>query len=143
MPPPASGFGEGKYFPAPGAIVWSTMARGFLARAKAIDPQVWGAAGIASLIGITLTFFENWKITAPWTPSSFAIGISLLLPFEMCTAIFLGSAFRFFILKIMKSKNGEEEIFQAGSAIFAASALAGILAVVLISLGILYLPSVK
>jgi uncharacterized oligopeptide transporter (OPT) family protein len=135
------GFGEGNYFPAPGAVVWSTMAEAFSLGAKAIDPSVWMAAGLASLIGIALTFFENWKPTAAWTPSSFAIGISLLLPFEMCTAIFAGSALRFLALKWLKSEKGEEEVFQAGSAIFAASALAGILTVILIACGILYLPA--
>lgn len=135
------GFGEGKYFPAPGAVVWSTMADAFSLGANAIDPSIWMAAGLATLIGIALTFFENWKHTAAWAPSSFAIGISLLLPFPTCAAIFLGSLLRFILLRWMKSKNAEEEVFQAGSAIFAASALAGIVAVVLISLGILYLPS--
>ena len=135
------GFGEGKYFPAPGAVVWSTMAEAFSLGAKSIDPSIWMAAGIASVAGIVLTFFENWKYTAAFAPSSFAIGISLLLPFEMCTAIFIGSAIRFLFTKFFKSEHTEQELFQAGSAIFAASALAGILAVILIACGILYLPN--
>ncbi len=134
------GFGEGKYFPAPGAVVWSTMAEAFSLGAKAIDPSVWMAAGLASLIGIALTFFENWKYTAAWTPSAFAIGIALLLPFEMCPAIFIGSGLRYLATAFFKSPKVEEEAFQAGSAIFAASALAGILTVILIACGILYLP---
>lgn len=131
------GFGEGNYFPAPGAVIWSTMAEAFSLGTASIDPSVWIAALIASVVGILLTFFENWQWTAAWTPSAFAIGISLLLPFETCTAICLGSLLRLVMLRFIK----EEEMFQVGSALFAASAIAGIVAVVLIACGILYLPS--
>lgn len=134
------GFGEGKYFPAPGAVIWGTMAEAFSMGAQSIDPRVWAAAGIASLIGVFLTFLENWKFTSQWAPSSFALGISFLLPIDMCTAIFIGSALRFLAIKIFPSKQIEEEVFQAGSAVFAASALAGIVTIVLITLGVLYLP---
>jgi uncharacterized oligopeptide transporter (OPT) family protein len=140
------GFGQGKYFPAQGAIIWSTMAEAFSQGAAAVSPKVWLAAGIASLLGIVLTLFENLKLTRSYAPSSFALGIALLLPFEMSASIFLGALIRVAAAAIAK-KYGErmkhqveEDAFQAGSAIFAASALAGIIAIILISLGLLHIP---
>ena len=141
------GFGEGKYFPAPGAVIWSTMAEAFSEGSEAAPAGVWIAAGIASVVGIILSFLENWNVTKKYAPSSFALGIALLLPFGMSSAIFLGSFIRLLAIAIawkygdaVKHKT-EENALQAGSAIFAASALAGILAVVLISLGVLHIPS--
>lgn len=137
------GFGEGKYFPAPSAIVWSVMADAFSLGTSAVTPGIWIATGIASLIGIILTFFRGWGPTHSYTPSSFAMGIALLLPFEMSAAIFLGSLIRLLITTLARPDNRrqiEEDAYQAGSAIFAASAFAGIIAVILISLGILHLP---
>lgn len=135
------GFGEGKYFPAPGAVIWATMAKAFSEGGTAVAPGVWKATAIASGIGILLSLLENWKPSRALTPSSFAIGIALLLPLEMSIAICAGSLIRLSVITLASDKKQTtENAFQAGSAIFAASALAGIVAVGLITLGLLYLP---
>jgi uncharacterized oligopeptide transporter (OPT) family protein len=141
------GLGEGEYFPAPGAIIWATMAEAFSQGGENIPSGVWVSAGIASLVGIVLTFFENWGWTQRYSISSFALGISLLLPFEMGAAIFLGSLLRYIAFFLARNQGEEtlrkveEGAFKSGSAIFAASSIAGIVAVLLITLGILYLPA--
>ncbi|NGX43748.1 MAG: hypothetical protein K940chlam7_02048 [Chlamydiae bacterium] len=141
------GFGEGKFFPAPGALVWATMAEAFSKGATAVSTNVWIATGIASCFGIILSLFENWKRTSQYAPSSFALGIALIVPIEMSFAIFLGALFRAVAIFLAQRQGegvkhrAEEEAFHIGSAVFAASALAGIVAVLLISLGILHLPS--
>ncbi len=135
------GFGEGKYFPAPGAVVWATMAKVFSEGSTSISKEIWLTGTVASLIGILLSLFENWKPTRHLAPSPFAIGMALLLPLEMSLAICAGSLIRYGMLFVCTDKEKcYEEVFQSGSAIFAASALTGIVAIVLISFGILYLP---
>ncbi|MBT3419506.1 MAG: hypothetical protein HN726_00305 [Candidatus Magasanikbacteria bacterium] len=141
------GFGEGKYFPAPGAIVWSKMASAVASKGASISAGVWWALGISSFVGVILSFLENHPKTKAWTPSAFAMGIAMLLGFDMSAAIFLGGLMRFFPVWWAK-RQGEEmkeringAAFMAGSAIFAAAALTGIIAVILITLGIVHLPT--
>lgn len=139
-------FGDGEYFPAPGAVIWATMAEGFASGAGALPLGVWAALAIASIVGTILSFFENWDKTRNYSLSSFALGISLLLPFEMCAAIFGGSVLRQITVMFGRrygfdfEKQIKEDAFQAGSAIIAASSLAGILAVILITIGFLSIP---
>lgn len=144
------GFGEGKYFPAPGAVVWATMAKGFAAGKGSIPPAAWDLALMATSVGVVLSFLENWPKTRRFMPSTFALGIALLLHLAdpgMAPAIFIGGLLRFAAVKIAKRK-GEaaeqqmvDDAFQAGSAVFAAAALTGIVAVILITLGIVHLPA--
>lgn len=140
------GLGEGQYFPAPSALIWATMAEAFSGNVEPLSKGVWMATCIASVIGIVLSFFENWKVTQAYTPSAFALGISMLLPFEMSAAICCGSLIRGIVIYIGRYRGGDREhvaregAFQAGSAIFAASSIAGIIAILLITTGIVYLP---
>lgn len=140
------GFGEGKYFPAPGAVVWATMAQAFSGGVKHISYGIWIAFAVASFVGVILSFLENWTHSKKYALSSFAMGIAMLLPFEMSIAICVGSLLALIPIRIAKGKGVEkqlktrEDIFKVGSAMFAASSLAGIIAVILISLGIVYLP---
>lgn len=141
------GFGEGKYFPAPGAVVWAMMADAFSLGIDAIPTGIWSATAWATFVGVIMSFLENWNWTKRFAPSSFAVGIALLLPFEMSAAICLGSIFAFIMVRMAKTNGVEAELqirndlFKAGSAIFAASSIAGIIAVLLISLGIFYIPT--
>lgn len=136
------GFGEGKYFPAPGAVVWASMAELFAEGSQGISPFIWDTLLYTSIAGVLMTLIENNKRLQAFAPSPFALGISFLLPIEMAFAICIGSIIRFVVVNISKNKQqAKEDTFQAGSAIFAASALAGIITVTLISIGILYLPS--
>lgn len=141
------GMGEGQYFPAPGAVVWATMAKAFSGGAGSLSLGLWIAILLSSVVGVFLSILENGKRTQAFTPSAFALGIAMLLPFEMAAAIFIGSVFKEIAIMIARRKGPEQEeavrkgAFKAGSAIFAASSIAGIIAVLLISLGVVYLPS--
>lgn len=142
------GIGEGEAFPAPGAVIWATMADAFSSGASSLSRGVIIALVATSVVGILLALLEAIPKTKPFTPSAFAMGIALLLPFEMSAAIALGGVLRWGVTFVARKQGGEEaehkavdDAFQAGSAIFAASALTGILAVLLISLGLLYLPA--
>ncbi|MEM1282304.1 MAG: OPT/YSL family transporter [Chlamydiota bacterium] len=141
------GLGEGQYFPAPTAVIWATMANAFSGETGALSHGIWLAIFISTIVGVFLSFLESNKRTQAYTPSAFALGIAMLLPFEMSAAIFVGSVFREAAIFIGKLQGHEQEeavrkgAFKAGSAIFAASSIAGIIAVILISLGVVYLPS--
>lgn len=140
------GFGEDKYFPAPGSMVWAGMAKAFAAGGANLSKGVWIAFGIASTIGVILSFLENHPKTKAFTPSSLGMGIAMLLPFDMGAAIFLGGALRFLVTFLVKRRKPEAEestndvAFHVGSAIIAAAALTGIVAVILITLGVVHLP---
>lgn len=134
------GFGEGKYFPAPGAILWATMGEIFSKGSSGISIDVWQTTGVASLIGMLLSLLENWKRTQNIALSPFAIGMALLLPLDMSFAICAGSLIHYGFTRFSTDKKkSTEKVFQAGSAIFAASSLTGILVIALISFGILYI----
>jgi uncharacterized oligopeptide transporter (OPT) family protein len=142
------GIGPDTQFPAPGAVIWATMADGFASGGTDLPSGIWKALAITSVVGVVLSLLENWKPTRAFTPSSFALGIALLLPFEMCAAIFLGSAARFLAVTIARARGGAEaeqrvtdDSFQFGSAVFAAAALTGIVAVLLITFGVVHLPA--
>lgn len=141
------GLGEGTQFPAPGAVVWATMADAFSAGATSLSSGVITALVVTSVVGVLLSLFEAWKVTRAFAPSAFAMGIALLLPFEMSAAICVGSLVRLVVQQIARRKGeaaeqqATDDAFQAGSAIFAASALTGIIAILLISFGIFHLPT--
>jgi uncharacterized oligopeptide transporter (OPT) family protein len=141
------GLGKGQYFPAPGAVVWATMAEAFSGGASSLSSGIWVAIAISSIVGVVLSILESCKRTQAYTPSAFALGIAMLLPFEMSSAIFCGSLIRAVVIYIARMRGPDQEetvrkgAFKAGSAIFAASSIAGIIAVILISLGIVYIPS--
>lgn len=142
------GIGEGKPFPAPGAVVWATMADGFAGGGSELSYGVKVAIVVASLLGVCMALFEAIPKTRPYAPSAFAMGIALLLPFEMSAAIAMGGILRWVATFVARQRGGElaerrtmDDAFQVGSAIFAASALTGIVAVFLITLGVLHMPA--
>lgn len=135
------GFGEGQYFPAPGAVVWASMAELFTDGSSRMTPFIWKTLLYTSIAGVIMSLLENSKKFQAFTPSPFALGISFLIPIEMLFAICIGSVARVIVIKISPNEQqAKEDCFQVGSAIFAASALAGIITVTLITLGVLYLP---
>lgn len=141
------GFGEDKYFPAPGAVVWAQMAEAFATGGSNLTSGIWWTLGITSIVGMVMSFFANFPKTRRFAPSAFAMGIALLLPFEMAPAIFLGSLGRFFIMhrvrKADKNIQGQRlnDVYQGGSAIFAAAALMGIVVLGLAAVGVVHLPA--
>ncbi len=142
------GIGPETQFPAPGAVIWATMADGFATGGTSLAPIVIQALVITSVVGVVLALLENWSVTKRFTPSSFALGIALLLPFEMSAAICVGGLARLAAVVYAKSTAGADgerqmtdDAFQLGSAVFAAAALTGIVAVLLITLGVVHLPA--
>lgn len=141
------GLGEGQYFPAPGAVVWSTMADAFAKGSGALSPDVLRSLILATVIGTIIAVLGAWRWTKAIMPNPMAMGIALLLPIEMPVAIFLGGLLRLVAVRIAR-RNGEvaaeqmsQDAFRGGSAIFAASAITGIIAVILITLGIVHIPT--
>lgn len=140
------GFGEGKYFPSPGAVIWATMGKAFSEGTGSLPIGVWKAFGWASVVGLVLALMEAWPKTRRFAPSPFGAGIALLLGFDMCAAIFLGGMMRVIFVWLAEKKGANKDdavgwCFQGGSAIFAAAAFTGIIAILLISLGVVHLPA--
>jgi uncharacterized oligopeptide transporter (OPT) family protein len=141
------GFGEGHYFPAPGAHVWAAMAGGFAGGSGALTGDVLTTFFCASGLGTLLAIMAAYPKTRAWALSPTAMGIGLLLPVEMGPAIAIGGLLAWY-LNFRASDHGTDiqerinnEVTQAGSAIFAASAVVGIIAVILITLGLVYVPA--
>ncbi len=88
------GIGAGKTFPAPGAVVWASMADAFAGGAAGLPRGVVIALAVTSACGMVLALLEALPRTRDWTPSAFAMGIALLLPFPMSAAIALGGVLR-------------------------------------------------
>ena len=140
------GFGEGKYFPAPGAVIWAKMAEAFATGGSNFTSGIWWTLWTTSILGVVMSFFANWPPTRTFAPSAFAIGIALLLPFDMAPAICIGSLVRFAIMRSARKK-GEgvagqrlDDVYQGGSAVFAAAALMGIVVLGLAATGVVHLP---
>lgn len=141
------GFGEGRYFSAPGAHVWAAMAGGFAQGNGALTGDVFNTFLVASGIGVVLSFLEVYPRTKMVALSPSALGIGLLLPVDMGPAIAIGGLVAWAINRSANSlsegerEQRESDVMQAGSAVFTASAIAGIIAIILISLGWAYLPA--
>lgn len=140
------GFGEGKYFPAPGSVIWATLAKAVAGGGSTIAGGVWVAVAIATVLGVVFSYFENHPRFKRIIPSAFAMGIAMLIGFDMSAAICIGGLMRLAAVAMAKHR-GEKaveqranDVFQVGAAIFAAAALTGIVAVLLITFGVVYLP---
>lgn len=135
------GFGKDEFFPAPGAQAWAGMVRGV---SGSVEPEIWMTFGIVSVIGVGISFFEAWPRTSRFTPSPFAMGIALLVGFEMSSAICLGGVIRLVWNYIGQRRGTEDQAnndaFQTGTAAFAAAAFMGIIAMILIAVGFFHLP---
>lgn len=155
------GFGEGKYFQAPGAVVWSTMADGFADPKNVFTPFVLKVLAVTSAVGVVMSFLANHPKTKKYAPSSMALGIAMLLDPDNNFAIAAGSMVlvvsTFLALRRNKSEanvlQGEartrittkykHSVVQAGSAVFAASGLMGIISAGFIALGLFHVPDGK
>ena len=65
------------------------MATAFAGGASLSDGLLLAIVAV-SLGGSGLAALCVWPVTAPYMPSLFGLGLGLLLPFEMCAAIFVG-----------------------------------------------------
>lgn len=119
------GFGE-HGLPAPGPRIYTGMAMGLSGGASLGDGLV-AAVALVSLGGSVWAFFASWPATRKWMPSLFGIGMGLLLPLQMSLAILLGGLLRAAVVAL--APRYERDVTIAGSAVFAAAALVGVLVV--------------
>ena len=136
------GFGPGSSLPAPGAQVWSGMAKAYTGGIS-ISGGLMIAIIAISVIGCGVTFLENLPATKKWVPSLFGIGIGMLLGVSTCAAIFVGGLVKWLIMSLAsRDKTGAErdkakneannDTLLIGAAIFAAAALMSVILIVLI-----------
>ena len=134
------GFGPKTPLKAPGAQIWSAMAKAF-AGDFTFSSTLIVAIVVVSIVCSGLAFLTVWPKTAPYMPSLFGIGLGLLLPFSMCFAIFLGGLIKWVVtLVYTNGKKGDEKVEKlhdagndtmlVGSSVFAASAIISVLVVV-------------
>ncbi len=125
------GFGEGSALPAPGAQIWSAMAKAFAGDQAFDSALIWAIVGI-SVAGSMYAWFTVWPKTAGVMPSLFGAGIGLLLPFSMSAAIFMGGMINFVARRVYGAARQEEagnDMMLVGSSVFAASAVVSVVAV--------------
>lgn len=142
------GFGEGTPLAAPGAQIWSAMAEAF-AGGSQLSQALIVAAIIVSVVFSALTFLTVWPVTARYMPSLFGIGIGMLLPFEMCSAIFVGGLLKMGVTMWYAHKGADdprraataagEDTMLVGSSVFAASAVVSVLVVLAAKLPFIHL----
>ena len=119
------GFGEGG-LPAPGPRIYAGMAMGLSGGASLSDGLI-AAVALVSLGGSVYAFFAAWPVTRKWVPSIFGVGMGLLLPIDMSLAILLGALIRVGVTAF--APRLEKDTTIAGSAVFAAAALVGVIVV--------------
>ncbi|MCA9541516.1 MAG: OPT/YSL family transporter [Myxococcales bacterium] len=142
------GFGPGTSLVAPGAQIWSAMAKAFAGGAALGTPLI--TACIAVSVGFVL---YAWLTVNPksarYMPSLFGIGIGMLLPFEMSAAIFVGGLIRWITVLIYRGRDPQnaqaatvqagEDTMLVGSSVFAASAVISVVVVLIAGLGWVHL----
>jgi len=138
----AYGFGAKTTLKAPGAQIWSAMAKAFAGNASLGTELIW-AIVIVSIVFSALSYLTVWPKTAAYMPSLFGLGIGLLLPFDMCAAIFIGGLIKWVVTSAYKSKAEDDEgkakmqteaandTMLVGSSMFAAAAVVSVLVVIL------------
>lgn len=136
------GFGPGTSLPAPGAQVWSAMAKAF-AGGTQFSGGLITTIIVISIVGSIYAFFTVWPRSQSYMPSLFGAGIGLLLPFEMSAAIFVGGMIKWGVNltygrrartpeeKLEASTKAGNDTMLVGSSIFAASAILSVLLVLL------------
>lgn len=80
-------------WPAPAAITWSGLAQMMAQGADALPAGAMQALFVGILIGIALPLLEA---KAPeglrrWLPSAVGLGVAMVVPYQYCVSIFLGS----------------------------------------------------
>ncbi|MEK7528164.1 MAG: OPT/YSL family transporter [Patescibacteria group bacterium] len=117
--------------PAPGAQVWAGMAE-LLAGGKQFSTLHWTVTGIAAIVGVIFTLLERKEGLQRFIPSAMGMGIAMLLPFEMASAIFVGAAIKKVLSRVAPVWD-KEHGYNAGIGIFAGGALAGVVVAFLIA----------
>ena len=134
------GFGDGTALPAPGAVIWSTVAKSFTEGTN-LSSGLMQMIVVASLIFSFMAFLSVWPKTSKWIPSVFGVGIGLLLGFQPCFAIFLGGVIKWLVMIVYQSGKkghalneasikGSKDTMLVGAAIFAAAALVSVMLLV-------------
>jgi uncharacterized oligopeptide transporter (OPT) family protein len=134
------GIGPDSSLPAPGAQVWSGMAKAYTGGVD-ISGVLMIAIVLVSVLGCAITFLENMPATRRWVPSLFGIGIGMLLGIGYCVAIFIGGMIKWAVMQArMSGKEGEakeeardesnNDTLLIGAAVFAAAALISVFVVV-------------
>lgn len=135
------GIGPGSALPAPGAVVWSSMAKAMTGGFEPSNALVW-AIVLTSVLGSLYAYLTVWPKTARWMPSIFGVGIGLLIGVPGSAAIFLGGVIKWVTTLVYRSgKTGTDledanqaatnDTMLAGASVFAAGAVVSI-AVVLV-----------
>ncbi len=133
------GIGPNSGLPAPGAQVWSGMAKAYTGGID-LSNGLLISIGVVSVIGCFVTFLENLPAVKRWVPSLFGVGIGMLLGIQACAAIFAGGMIKWTIMHFAsKDKKGKakdkakdsanNDTLLIGAAVFAAAALVSILAI--------------
>lgn len=134
------GIGPDSSLPAPGAQVWSGMAKAYTGGVS-LSGVLMIVIILVSVLGCVITFLENLPATRRWIPSLFGIGIGMLLGIAFCTAIFLGGMIKWVVMQgQMKGKTGKEresartesnnDTLLIGAAVFAAAALVSVFVII-------------
>ena len=138
------GIGPNSSLPAPGAQVWSGMAKAYTGGISLSNGLIISIV-VVSIVGCGVTFLENVPKTRRWIPSLFGIGIGMLLGVASCAAIFLGGLIKWAVMfRATKDKSGKDkdearensnnDTLLIGAAIFAAAALVSIMAILVTKL---------
>lgn len=127
-----------KTFPAPGAQVWAGVSKVLVSGLSNLHPTAQLAAGIGLGLGALLAVGEKLapKSVKPYIPSPAGLGISMVISFYSCFAIFIGSA----IAEVVRRKNpalAKDSVVSVSSGLLAGESLMGIAIAILVALGVL------
>jgi len=137
------GFGPESSLKAPGPQVYATIAQTVASDGSALTTGLITTVAMVSIIGCVYAFLSVWPATGRWIPSLFGIGIGLLLPFDTCSAIFVGGVIKWVVvIAYTWGKTGDDQgrakdragddTMLVGASIFAAAALVSVLLILIL-----------
>ena len=135
------GIGPDSALPAPGAVIWASMARAMTGGFEPSSALVW-AIVLTSVLGSLYAYLTVWPKTTRWMPSIFGVGIGMLIGVPGSAAIFLGGVIKWVTTLVYRSgktglqledanRTASNDTMLAGASVFAAGAVVSI-AVVLV-----------
>ncbi len=80
-------------WPAPAAITWSGLAQMMAQGASALPGGALQALAVGVLIGVAIPLIQAKAPAAvvAWMPSAVGLGVAMVVPYQYCVSIFLGS----------------------------------------------------
>ncbi len=80
-------------WPAPAAITWSGLAQMMAQGASALPRGAITALLVGTAIGIAIPLISEHapKSVVKWMPSAVGLGVAMVVPYQYCVSIFLGS----------------------------------------------------